>query len=181
MGRPKLGAQWAGYCSTAAKNGSVLTYLYAKDRLPFLPNLLRLGINVDSVMCPLCGEVPKFIDHIMVHCPKVKPIWLKCFSWWDLKPSHGDLSVKSFIDGIFCTHLPNIAQSVFVGVFYSALWAIWRWRNKVWHASDEDKAMELGFDTFSTIQSCSCCGSHIEILRLVLIGSLGWCARCGLS
>ncbi|GKF99322.1 hypothetical protein Tco_0298105, partial [Tanacetum coccineum] len=34
-------------------------------------------------------------------------------------------------------------------------WAIWRWRNKVWHASDEDKDMELGVDIFSTIQSCS--------------------------
>ncbi|GJU65041.1 reverse transcriptase domain, reverse transcriptase zinc-binding domain protein [Tanacetum coccineum] len=63
------------------------------DMLPLLSNLLRLGINVDSVMCPLCGEVPESIDHIMDHCPKVKPIRLKCFRWWDLKPPLGDLSL----------------------------------------------------------------------------------------
>ncbi|GKC98007.1 ribonuclease H-like domain-containing protein, partial [Tanacetum coccineum] len=130
--------------SLVPKKVNIHIWRLAKDRLPLLPKLLRLGINVVSVMCPLCGEVPESIDHIMVHCPKVKPIWMKCFSWWDLKPPPGDLSVKSLIDGIFCTHLPKIAQSVFVGVCYSAFWAIWRWRNKVWHASDEDKDMELG-------------------------------------
>ncbi|GJY05953.1 hypothetical protein Tco_0371893 [Tanacetum coccineum] len=34
--------------------------------------------------------------------------------------------------------------------------------HKVWHASGEDKAMELGVDTFSTIQSCLCCGSRFN-------------------
>ncbi|GJV40576.1 integrase, catalytic region, zinc finger, CCHC-type containing protein, partial [Tanacetum coccineum] len=76
--------------------------------------------------------------------------------WWDLKPLLGDLSVKSLIDGIFCTHLPKITQSVFVGVCYSALWAIWRWRKKVWHAFDEDKAMDKVLSSHSM-------GSHIDI------------------
>ncbi|GKD53844.1 hypothetical protein Tco_1287231 [Tanacetum coccineum] len=73
---------------------------------------LLWSINVASIMFPLCGEVPESIDHILVHCLKVKPIWLKCFSWWNLNPPHGDLSIKSLIDGTFCTQFPKLAQAV---------------------------------------------------------------------
>ncbi|GJX13923.1 MAK10-like protein [Tanacetum coccineum] len=85
-----LGSKSHTWNSLVPKKVNIHIWRLAKDRLHLLSKLLRLGINVDFVTCPLCGEVPKFIDHIMVHCPKVKPIWLKCFSWWDLKPSHGD-------------------------------------------------------------------------------------------
>ncbi|GJT47353.1 putative RNA-directed DNA polymerase [Tanacetum coccineum] len=80
------------------KKVNIHIWRLAKDRLPLLSKLLRLVINFVSVMCPLCGEVPESIDHTMVHCPKVKPIWMKYFSWWDLKPPPGDLLVKSLTD-----------------------------------------------------------------------------------
>ncbi|GKA71787.1 RNA-directed DNA polymerase, eukaryota, reverse transcriptase zinc-binding domain protein [Tanacetum coccineum] len=97
-----LGSKSHTWNSLVPKKVNIHIWGLAKDRLPFLSKLLRLGINVDSVMCTLCGEVPKFINHIMVYYPKVKPIWLKCFSWWDLKPSHGDLSLYGLYedDGI---------------------------------------------------------------------------------
>ncbi|PWA96590.1 hypothetical protein CTI12_AA038580 [Artemisia annua] len=126
-----FGRKSHAWSSLVPKKINIHIWRLATNRLPLLPKLLRLGINVTSVMCPLCNEVPESIEHIMVHCPKVNTIWMKCFRWWGLNPSYKDLSIKSLIDGIFCTHLPKIAQSVFVGVCYSAFWAIWRWRNKI--------------------------------------------------
>ncbi|GJT83982.1 methyl-CpG-binding domain-containing protein 2-like protein isoform X1 [Tanacetum coccineum] len=73
-----LGSKSHTWNSLVPKKVNIHIWRLAKDRLHLLSKLLRLGINVDSVMCPLCGEVPKFIDHIMgSHGPheSLKPIW----------------------------------------------------------------------------------------------------------
>lgn len=68
-------------------------------RLLFLPNLQNKGVHVSFILCSLCRDEPETAENVLIHCVKVKPIWLKCFSWWGVQPHNCELSMKTIIEG----------------------------------------------------------------------------------
>ena len=39
--------------------------------------LEKLGVDLDSTLCPRCGLEPKSVEHSLIKCGEVKPIWKK--------------------------------------------------------------------------------------------------------
>ncbi|GKC15867.1 hypothetical protein Tco_1012649 [Tanacetum coccineum] len=62
------------------------------------------------------------------------------------------MSVKEVITGSFVKLLPPCLQNIFQGVCLVTLWSVWKWRNKVAHATTKSKFKERGADIFSMIQ-----------------------------
>ncbi|GJU37412.1 RNA-directed DNA polymerase, eukaryota [Tanacetum coccineum] len=54
------------------------------DRLPTRSNLLRRGVVLDSSLCPICGEVPEDIFHVLFRCDIAMLVFRKICRWWDL-------------------------------------------------------------------------------------------------
>ena len=44
-------------------------------RIPCRDNLDRMGIDLNSTLCPRCGDEVETIDHALVTCPEVKRLW----------------------------------------------------------------------------------------------------------
>ncbi|GKF48466.1 RNA-directed DNA polymerase, eukaryota, reverse transcriptase zinc-binding domain protein [Tanacetum coccineum] len=63
---------------------NVFTWKTANQRLPTRSNLDFRGIDLHSVLCPLCEEVTEYEEHIFVSCGIAKEIWKGLVDWWNI-------------------------------------------------------------------------------------------------
>nr|GFC77194.1 hypothetical protein [Tanacetum cinerariifolium] len=56
------------------------------NRLRTRANLASLGVDLDSANCLFCDNITEDLDHCVIKCPVVLPIWRKVWSWWDMVP-----------------------------------------------------------------------------------------------
>nr|GEW34336.1 RNA-directed DNA polymerase, eukaryota [Tanacetum cinerariifolium] len=54
------------------------------DGLPTRLNISRRGINIESILCPMCGKAVESTSHIFFTCQMSKEILRKIFRWWDI-------------------------------------------------------------------------------------------------
>ena len=45
-------------------------------------DLNNRGIDLDSILCPRCGNAVEDIDHALVTCEEVKKVWERVGNWW---------------------------------------------------------------------------------------------------
>ncbi|GJY30911.1 RNA-directed DNA polymerase, eukaryota, reverse transcriptase zinc-binding domain protein [Tanacetum coccineum] len=103
-----------------------------KVRLDYLPtrlNLSRMGLDIQSILCPNCGKFLEPSSHIFFACPMVRDIYRKIASWWD----YNVLDVTSYEEWdvwLSSLQLSSKRKQVLKGVFYIAWWIIWNFQNK---------------------------------------------------
>ncbi|PWA57055.1 RNA-directed DNA polymerase, eukaryota, Reverse transcriptase zinc-binding domain protein [Artemisia annua] len=126
----------------------------ANNRLPTLSALNSKGIIPASLLCPLCDEATETIDHVLYECILARRIWLKCWRWWGIVvPTY--FSIKDTIFRSLAQTDSKLVSKALQGVFYVLMWSIWKWRNRVVHASNNEKDAILIEDIFSQIQQLS--------------------------
>ncbi|GJU72449.1 RNA-directed DNA polymerase, eukaryota, reverse transcriptase zinc-binding domain protein [Tanacetum coccineum] len=59
------------------------------NKLPTRVNLDRKGIDVDSTLCPICGDDVETVNQIFFSCEMAKDLWASLARWWSLDiPPH---------------------------------------------------------------------------------------------
>ena len=86
------------------------------SRIPCREILDRMGIDLNSLLCPRCGEVVESIDHALVTCSEVIKIWELVGKWW-----------KKRIDGVTTVH--DLLQEANQSIKWVFLYLIWMHRN----------------------------------------------------
>ncbi|GJU26052.1 putative RNA-directed DNA polymerase, eukaryota, reverse transcriptase zinc-binding domain protein [Tanacetum coccineum] len=89
------------------------------NRLATRTNLAMRGIDIPSTLFLLCDSAEESIEHCLISCSRVLPIWKKVWSWWQLDPpalfpsfsiadialgrvgNHGQLVLDKIIHGVF--------------------------------------------------------------------------------
>ncbi|XP_071738700.1 uncharacterized protein [Rutidosis leptorrhynchoides] len=66
------------------KKVEVFVWRARRNRLPVLSELDKRGIDLHSVLCPLCDDEVETVNHALLSCKKVREIWEKVFMWWDI-------------------------------------------------------------------------------------------------
>ncbi|GKB39211.1 RNA-directed DNA polymerase, eukaryota, reverse transcriptase zinc-binding domain protein [Tanacetum coccineum] len=51
------------------------------NRLATRSNLSNRGVPLASSLCPFCESEVEDLDHCLINCPKVLPVWRKIWSW----------------------------------------------------------------------------------------------------
>nr|GEW71033.1 RNA-directed DNA polymerase, eukaryota [Tanacetum cinerariifolium] len=54
------------------------------DGLPTRLNISRRGIDIESILCPMCGKAVELTSHIFFTCQMSKKILRKISRWWDI-------------------------------------------------------------------------------------------------
>jgi hypothetical protein len=129
-------------------------------------HLLRLGC-VSSPDCPFCPGYQEDVQHLFVQCPRLHAVWALVAPGLRLTPA-ADLA--ALLDGL-AEQLPNMQLSPRNTVILSALWAVWKSRNR------------MVFDNVSLTAShvASLAASHLRLWvvrapRRVDLGPLhSWC------
>ncbi|XP_071718727.1 uncharacterized protein [Rutidosis leptorrhynchoides] len=119
-----------------------------KNRLAVHVELDKHGINLDSVLCPLCDNGLKDVEPSLLTCKQVFDVWERVFKWWNL-----GLIVKLSIGDVFLGKSPHINFSYSVGLWQAMEWIcgylIWKNQNakmleqRYWNRNDAFRRTEV--------------------------------------
>nr|GEZ93415.1 RNA-directed DNA polymerase, eukaryota [Tanacetum cinerariifolium] len=87
------------------------------------------GIDIPSILCPLCETGVESSKHLFFNCSVVRAIFQRVCIWWDVSYMALD-SFDEWISWITNLRLPSKQKSILEGVCYGLWWFIWAFRNK---------------------------------------------------
>nr|GEW87674.1 reverse transcriptase domain, reverse transcriptase zinc-binding domain protein [Tanacetum cinerariifolium] len=114
---------------------NVFLWRLSLNKLPSRENLDKKGIDVDSILCPICNDDVESVNHFFFTCDMAKDLWAMLARW-------RECSLKEW-DGLSCGSFGSFAMSwsslqLLKRHFYEALQA------KCIITFKDDKEMEQG-------------------------------------
>ncbi|GJX19405.1 RNA-directed DNA polymerase, eukaryota [Tanacetum coccineum] len=109
---------------------NVFSWRARREFLPTRVNLSRRGIFMESTLCPLCSSAEEDIQHLLFGCNMAVDIFRRLCRWWKLDWQ----SVGSFLewDSWFASiRFSSKVKALLEGVFATAWWLIWSFRNRL--------------------------------------------------
>ncbi|GKA69480.1 RNA-directed DNA polymerase, eukaryota, reverse transcriptase zinc-binding domain protein [Tanacetum coccineum] len=108
------------------------------NKLPSKINLQRKGIDVGSVLCPICQDDVESVNHLFFNCDMAKHLWNLLAKWWDLDiPVCANiLEWYSWLDSLRAS---TKVRTFLEGVGGTLLWSIWSFRNRLVFSSPPPK------------------------------------------
>ncbi|GKD22429.1 RNA-directed DNA polymerase, eukaryota, reverse transcriptase zinc-binding domain protein [Tanacetum coccineum] len=123
---------------------NILAWKVCKDILPTRFNLSLRGVDINSILCPVCHMAGESSSHMFFSCNVARLLFQKITRWWDLDVV--DLfSYEDWISWLSSLRLSKGAKSILEGVIYVSWWAIWKYRNQVIFGSSPPR-LHLIFD-----------------------------------
>ncbi|GJX40177.1 RNA-directed DNA polymerase, eukaryota, reverse transcriptase zinc-binding domain protein [Tanacetum coccineum] len=137
------------------------------DCLPTRINISRRGIDIDSILCPICGNAVESLRHLFFDCHVVKVIFRKISRWWDV--SYMEMSsYEEWLAWILTPRLFVKHKRLLEGVCYGMWWHIWSFRNKCVFGSVIPSKASI----FEDVVSRSFTGVVIDVMY-ILVGLIG--------
>ncbi|XP_071739127.1 uncharacterized protein [Rutidosis leptorrhynchoides] len=86
---------------------NIFLWRLSRDALPLHWNLSAKGIDISSIVCPVCNNGIENVDHLFFSCSVAKEIWIKIRVWLNCNmPSFGSWeSFLSWIEGSFSNNV----------------------------------------------------------------------------
>ncbi|GJT57855.1 RNA-directed DNA polymerase, eukaryota [Tanacetum coccineum] len=109
---------------------NIFAWRASLDRLPTRGNLISRGVTMDSPLCPICELTLEDSSHLFFSCDLGKSISQRICRWWNIQWEE----VSSFVDWytwFSSIRLPSKLKAMLEGVFYTAWWHIWSFRNRL--------------------------------------------------
>ncbi|GJU89053.1 RNA-directed DNA polymerase, eukaryota [Tanacetum coccineum] len=98
------------------------------DKLPTRLNLSLRGIDIPSIICPVCNSAGESCSHILFSCIMARHLLRKVARWWELEIPEF-LSYEDWLAWFTSIRLSKGFKDVLEGVFYVMWWVIWKFRN----------------------------------------------------
>ncbi|GJS77770.1 RNA-directed DNA polymerase, eukaryota [Tanacetum coccineum] len=110
---------------------NIFAWKVSLNRLPTRLNLVRRGVSVASVSwAQLCLVVSEDLDHLLFGCNMASDIARSICKWWNLVWSPFG-SYSSWLSWFKDIRMHSNPKMVLEGVFYTAWWSIWLFRNQL--------------------------------------------------
>ncbi|GJT09653.1 putative RNA-directed DNA polymerase, partial [Tanacetum coccineum] len=110
------------------KKVNVFVWRALKGRLPVREELDKRGIDLNTVLCPSCGDTVESCSHCLVMCNFAMSVWEKNYSWWKI----GIVNAFS-IGKFFCyngnANVPSHSSKMWQAVIWTSGYFIWKERN----------------------------------------------------
>ncbi|GKC21548.1 RNA-directed DNA polymerase, eukaryota, reverse transcriptase zinc-binding domain protein [Tanacetum coccineum] len=90
------------------------------DALPTRLNISHRGMDIGSILCPICGNVVESSRHLFFLYRFTSEIMRKISRWWDI----------DYIEIIMNLRMSLKRKQIFEGTCYVLWWYIWNYRNK---------------------------------------------------
>ena len=99
------------------------------DRLPSKMNLLRRGVQVRSLLCPICNSYNEDVSHSFFSCSLAVDVARLVCRWWDVVWTSLD-SYSDWLSWFKSIRMGSNIKCLLEGVFYVSWWCIWNFRNQ---------------------------------------------------
>nr|GEX00481.1 hypothetical protein [Tanacetum cinerariifolium] len=99
------------------------------DCLPTRVDISRSGMEIESMLCPVCDNAVESSMHLFFSCYVISELMRKITRWWDMDYM-GINSFEEWLEWVSSIRLPLKQKQIFEGMCYILWWFIWNWRNK---------------------------------------------------
>ncbi|XP_071719017.1 uncharacterized protein [Rutidosis leptorrhynchoides] len=110
------------------KKVEVFVWRAKRERLSVLCELDKRGIDLHSILCPLCDGDIESVRQSLFSCTNVREIWKKVRDWW------GFDSVGLSFDNLLCGFVPlsysELGSNLWLAVEWICVYLIWKNRNQ---------------------------------------------------
>ncbi|GJU75646.1 RNA-directed DNA polymerase, eukaryota [Tanacetum coccineum] len=123
---------------------NVFAWRVRLDKLPTRLILSLKGIDISTIVCPLCHASIESGSRIFFSCPMARQLWRKLMRWWELE----DIDLASYdywLLWLNSSRLSKRLKEILEGVCYVKWWLIWRFRNQLLFGATNPRR-ELLFD-----------------------------------
>ncbi|GKC70999.1 hypothetical protein Tco_1116882 [Tanacetum coccineum] len=150
-----------GHILLSQANDRRVWNLESSDKLPTRLNLSLRGVDIPSILCPLCSTVVESSSHLLLYFHLALQLMFKVVRWWEIE-LHVFNSYEDWLTWFNNIRLSKRLKEILEGTCYVMWWTIWNFCNQVLFGIKQPR-MELLFD---------------DIVRL----SFYWCSnRCNLN
>ncbi|GJZ96309.1 RNA-directed DNA polymerase, eukaryota [Tanacetum coccineum] len=109
---------------------NVLAWKIKIDGLPTRFKISRRGIDIHSILCPVCDGRVESSEHLFFGCHLSKQITRKVSLWWNV--AYVDVnSYAEWYSWIVSLRIAAKSKLMLEGVFYTMWWQLWTYRNKL--------------------------------------------------
>lgn len=110
------------------KKVSIFIWRTRNGSIPVRTQLVRRGIDIPSILCPMCNDCVENIDHVLVRCRVSRLIWEKVFAWWGIERKN-IVDINQILTCGGNKKWKVESRKIWEGVIWSFLYMIWRQRN----------------------------------------------------
>ncbi|GJS72292.1 RNA-directed DNA polymerase, eukaryota [Tanacetum coccineum] len=114
------------------------------DKLPTRLNLSLCGIDIPSIICPLCSITVESTSHLFFSCHLARQLLIKVARWWELE-IYDFATYDEWIFWLTNLRVSKGFKNVFEGVCYTTWWVIWKFLNQVLFGNNFPR-LDLLFD-----------------------------------
>ncbi|GJY32108.1 RNA-directed DNA polymerase, eukaryota [Tanacetum coccineum] len=139
---------------------NIFAWRLSLDKLPMRLNLSFRGIDIPSIICPICSIAGESSSYIFFNCHVARDLLGKVARWWELEllDIH---AYKDWLSWFITLRLSKRLKDILEGVFYTLWWSIWRFRNQVVFRSSRprldslfDEVVQMSYNWCSSISNC---------------------------
>ncbi|PWA75320.1 reverse transcriptase domain, Reverse transcriptase zinc-binding domain protein [Artemisia annua] len=141
--RPSAGTamkmEWVGWTPLKCK---ILVWRAGLNRLPTKVELVKRGISLDNLSCPLCDADQETAMHLFTGCLYTSEIWSRVGAWCRLSPIYA-FEVADLIM-LADNQMKNKKEiQIIQGIIFTTIWSIWNERNARIFNNKSRRAIEL--------------------------------------
>ncbi|KAL4579070.1 hypothetical protein LXL04_015205 [Taraxacum kok-saghyz] len=106
---------------------NVLLWRLALNRLPVREVLVGKGIDVESLLCPVCDTCSESVTHLFFQCPVAQHVWRRVLLWLVVSPSFTDY--REMVEWVDLQPMVQNRRAIIDVVFGTLIWVLWTYRN----------------------------------------------------
>ncbi|GJR43318.1 RNA-directed DNA polymerase, eukaryota, partial [Tanacetum coccineum] len=100
------------------------------DKLPTRLNLSLRGLDIPSILCPVCSIYVESTSHLLFSCHLARQLMSKVSRWWELE-FQDFFSYDDWLLWFKNLRMSKRLKDVSEGVCYISWWVIWKFRNQI--------------------------------------------------
>ncbi|GJS13659.1 RNA-directed DNA polymerase, eukaryota, reverse transcriptase zinc-binding domain protein [Tanacetum coccineum] len=127
---------------------NILAWKVSNDYLPTRVNLSKRGMEIESILCPMCNLSAESACHLFFQCETSRQIFNKICRWWELEIQAIN-SYEEWVVWMVNIRLRSNSKSAFEGIWYIAWWTIWNVRNNILFGQD-NRTQNMIFDDITS-------------------------------
>ena len=99
------------WCKLIPRKVNIFMWCLSLDRLPHRFNLSSRGLDIQSIMCPMCNEQLEYLNHVFFLCATASKVWRLIRIWSGQRSPFCSLTVTGTL-GLFRGMLQKIQRIV---------------------------------------------------------------------
>ncbi|GJV65476.1 reverse transcriptase domain, reverse transcriptase zinc-binding domain protein [Tanacetum coccineum] len=150
--------------------------LQENSRLPVREELDKRGIDLDSLLCPSCGDVVESCSYYLVMCNFARSVWEKIFGWWKIGNVNA-FSIEEFFSLNGNANVPSLLSKMWQAVIWTFGYFLWKERNMRVFKGKASSLNKFVQDIQFAVKSCLVMICSMLLVCAYILGA--FCATSG--